>query len=332
MKVKLKTLLILLLIFIPLYSFNSEKWYTLYFTKPGYSSSNCPRKGFIETIKKAKTSISGAFYDLSDWVIAKELINAKKRGVNINLVSESDNIHRKAIRNLIKAGITVKGDNKKGLMHHKFAIIDKKILWTGSYNLTYNGYKKNNNNAIKIISPELSALYLKEFNEMFYNNTFQNRYEREPLSYFKRYHVNIRRTKIHVYFSPEDNIEKVMLKKIQKAKKSIYFMAFSFTSNKIGEAMIKKYKNGTTVKGIFESHGTKQRYSEYIKMKLEGLQVRVDKNRYLMHHKVIIIDDKTVILGSYNFSKNANKKNDENILIIKNKNIAVKYLREFNSL
>jgi phosphatidylserine/phosphatidylglycerophosphate/cardiolipin synthase-like enzyme len=51
-----------------------------------------------------------------------------------------------------------------------------------------------------------------------------------------------------------------------------------------------------------------------------------------MHHKVFIIDNKTVITGSYNPTKNANERNDENILIIHDKKIAEKYLKEFERI
>ena len=67
-------------------------------------------------------------------------------------------------------------------------------------------------------------------------------------------------------------------------------------------------------------------------MKLEGLAVKLDHYRNLMHHKVIVIDNSRVIMGSYNFSRNANRSNDENVLIIDNKDIAAEYLSEFKRL
>ena len=61
-----------------------------------------------------------------------------------------------------------------------------------------------------------------------------------------------------------------------------------------------------------------------------GIKIAMSPNRSgKMHHKVIIIDDETVITGSYNYSKNAENSNDENILIIKNAKIASRYFKEF---
>ena len=317
------------------------KWWSLYFTSPGKRSAalkfNNPERAFIRAIKKARKNLSGAFYDLSSPEIVKVLINAKDRGLDIRLVTERDNFDDPEILKLLKSGIKVVTDNKNGLMHNKFAVIDNNIIWTGSYNLTVNGSGKNNNNAIMIYSKELAKIYLNEFNEMFKNRVFGNRKESGPFARFrKKYYVELTgpgsTTDINVYFAPEDNVERIILKRIKKAKKSIHFMAFSFTSDRIGEMMIKKHKSGVKVFGLFEGRGSGSRYSEYIKMKIEGLPVKVDRNRYAMHHKVIIIDGESVITGSYNFSKNANKKNDENIIIIMNKEISGEFLKEFYRL
>ena len=79
----------------------------------------------------------------------------------------------------------------------------------------------------------------------------------------------------------------------------------------------------------------KSQNSKYTKYKLfsnQGMLVLWDKNPSMMHHKVFIIDNKTVITGSFNPSNNADKSNDENILIIGDKEIAQRYLHEFDDV
>jgi phosphatidylserine/phosphatidylglycerophosphate/cardiolipin synthase-like enzyme len=51
-----------------------------------------------------------------------------------------------------------------------------------------------------------------------------------------------------------------------------------------------------------------------------------------MHEKVLVIDGEVVVLGSYNFSRNANEINDENVLIIRNSTIAEEFVREFERI
>ena len=318
-------------------------WWKLYFTSPGspaaHSGRADPEAGLVSMIGKAKTYFHGAFYDISSRPVAQALIDARKRGVAVKLVTDrrmkSSEERKKVVERYEKAGIEVaqRAGRRSGLMHNKFAVIDGAWLWTGSYNASRNDAVKNNNNAILICSEELAAIYEDEFNEMFEEEIFGNRGERGPFADLKkRYHVRIDETDINAYFAPEDDVERIILKRLQKAKSSIYFMAFSFTSAGIGEEMIKKSREGVAVYGLFERKGSKTGHSQYTKMKVEGLPVKIDRSRGLMHHKVIIIDGERVIMGSYNYSRNANRSNDENILIIDNREIAKEYLAEFKRL
>jgi phosphatidylserine/phosphatidylglycerophosphate/cardiolipin synthase-like enzyme len=314
-------------------------WWTIYLTSPGRIGSipgaANPETGLVGFIGKAEKYIHGAFYEVSAPAVVEALCAARGRGVEVQLVTEADTLKKrgKAMRRFQEAGIEVVTDSRRGLMHNKFAVIDGIILWNGSYNATLNDGWKNNNNALAIRSTELAAIYEDEFVEMFRDRVFGNRKEPGPFADLrKRYYVSIQGTDINAYFSPEDNIERIIIKRIEKAKISIHFLAFSFTSDGIGEAMIAKHKKGVTVTGIFERRGSREAHSEYAKMKLEGLPVRLDHNRSNMHHKVIVIDSEWVITGSYNYSRNANRSNDENIMIIDNREIAGRYLAEFRRL
>lgn len=96
--------------------------------------------------------------------------------------------------------------------------------------------------------------------------------------------------------------------------------------------MRNRFKSGVDVRGVFEARQVDQ-HSEYEKLAEAGLPVVKDGNSGAMHHKVIVVDEETVITGSYNFSKNAEKRNNENLLIIKgNREIAAAYLAEFEKI
>lgn len=314
-----------------------EKWWNVYFTSPHKKESaeqmSDPETALIIKIRNTKKSFYGAFYDITSQSIIKEIIDADRRKVDVKLVLERDNLRKKETKELINSGIKIIPDNRKGLMHNKFAIIDDLIVWTGSMNLTGNDAFKNNNNVIEIHSEELAKIYLEEFNEMFNCKIFGNRKEQTIFpSFRKKYYVKIGDTDINVYFSPEDNIERIITERIKKAKQTIHFLAFAFTSNKLSDEMILLHKKGVSVHGIIEKIGSNSKDSKYVKLKLEGIDVKLDKNRHKMHHKVIIIDERITITGSYNFSKSANEKNDENILILHNEDIAKLYLEEFFKL
>ena len=116
---------------------------------------------------------------------------------------------------------------------------------------------------------------------------------------------------------------------LAQAQQSIHFLAFSFTNDVIGQAMIARAKAGVSVAGVFETTGSETQYSEYGKMRKAKLDVLQDGNPYVMHHKVIIIDGHTVIFGSFNFSNNADKDNDENLLIVDDPTLAQAFEAEF---
>ena len=335
MKRLLQVVVVILLLAVP--GTAGEQFWAVYFTTPhlgkAHAAKEHPETVLKNMIDRSSGEILGAFYELSSPVIIASLVNAHKRGVDVKMVIDTDNMHEKEFREIISAGIPVVDDQRSGIMHNKFCIIDGDTVWTGSYNLTKNGGFRNNNNAIVVYSKELADIFRAEFFEMFTHRVFGNRKEYMPLPFLSnKYYVAIQGTSINAYFSPDDNIERIIIKRLRKAKKNIHFMAFSFTSDGIGEEIIRAHKRGVLVKGIFEKRGTGTRYSEFVKMKLEGVPVVRDKNPYAMHHKVIIIDEKIVITGSYNYSKSASKKNDENILIIDNKEIAIKYVKEFKRL
>jgi len=213
-------------------------------------------------------------------------------------------------------------DNNQ-LTHNKFCIFDGQIITTGSFNPTERGAFNNNNNLVIVRSKYLAENYEDEFNELWQG--FFSRGEK-----VKYPEINVSNIIIENYFCPEDNCRKQVIEEIQKAKKSMYFMTFSFTDEEVADAIL--FSDVTDIKGIFEKVQAGSEYSQYKRLKDFGLNVKLDKNPYNMHHKVFIIDKETVITGSYNPTGAGHFKNDENILIIHDKEIANEFIEEFNSL
>jgi phosphatidylserine/phosphatidylglycerophosphate/cardiolipin synthase-like enzyme len=110
-------------------------------------------------------------------------------------------------------------------------------------------------------------------------------------------------------------------------------MAFSFTNEEIGEAILGRAEAGVTVQGVFENVGSDNKDGYYpilAAMSLQNLEVRLDGNPRLMHHKVIIVDRQTVVFGSFNFTASANRNNDENILIVHDPTFSRYFVEEFS--
>jgi phosphatidylserine/phosphatidylglycerophosphate/cardiolipin synthase-like enzyme len=218
-----------------------------------------------------------------------------------------------------------------GLMHNKFCILDRGTpaarIITGSTNPTENGFEKNDNHLILIEGMVIVENYVQEFEEI-----AGGREKEVPTPLIMQTDLNGNTFLIENYFCPEDKCEAQVLEELKAADESIQFMTFSFTSDPIGELLVKKHQEGVAVTGVFEKRQN-SRYSEYAKLEAAGIPVQFDTNKQTMHHKVFIIDagreDAVVILGSYNPTKNGNTRNDENLLIIHELSIAQQFHEEF---
>ena len=279
----------------------------------------CPEDGCGKNLEflldSSKSSIHCAFFDLDLENVISTLAK-KSHDVEVKIVIDDRNYEKQ-----IKGNIKV--DDSNQLMHNKFCIIDNNVVWTGSFNPTENGDKKNNNNVIVFYSKLLAENYENEFEELWNGNFGDGDRVKNPVIYLNN-------KKIENYFCPEDDCEKNVIKILKGAKKSIYFLTFSFTSENIADEIL--FKDNVDIKGVFEARSTGGDYAQYKRLRDFGLDVRKDKNKANMHHKVFIIDNEIVITGSYNPSESGNKRNDENLLIIHDKKIAEKYLEEFEKI
>ncbi|NWJ44990.1 MAG: DUF1669 domain-containing protein [Chloroflexi bacterium] len=312
-------------------------WYELYFTAPVYPDKPENHKGSLDQyltnfINTAERTVDVADYDFDLANVADAMVAATKRGVRVRMVTDTDTITNKdkniqaAFDKLKKASITIVDDQRSPIMHNKFTVVDNKAVSTGSWNYTDGDTYHLNNNVIFIKNPQLAQNYTTEFEKMFIKKDFgPNKDKGVPYP-----SLLIGNTKIENYFAAEDGVAQKIVDKIGTAKSSIYFMAFSFTHNGIGKAIMDKAKAGVKVGGVFETTGSQTVYSQYKKMLEQKLDVYTDGNPWVMHHKVIILDEHITIFGSFNFSDNADKSNDENLLIIDDEGLAKAFKTEYD--
>jgi len=271
----------------------------------------------FKAVNNAKSSVHCAFYDLDlEGII--DVLDKKSKTMDIKLVVDDANFEN------VKHLKFARKDSSYGLMHNKFCTIDDKIVLTGSFNPTQNDAYKNNNNLVIIESFYLSRNYEDEFNELW---NFE--FKKGNNVIYPEFYLNNK--KIENYFCPEDNCAYYVAEEIKKAENNIYFMTFSFTNNRIATAIILKHYQGLDIKGVFEARQV-SKYSKFNLLEYQGIDVKKDNNKANMHHKVFIIDNRTVITGSFNPTEGADTRNDENILIIHDKAIANLFLQEFERI
>jgi len=120
-----------------------------------------------------------------------------------------------------------------------------------------------------------------------------------------------------VCFTPGGDCTHKIVNEIQKAQKHIRVQAYSFTSRPITEALIEANKRGVDVQVIVDESNEEPKYQMDDFLKDQGVAVFTDKKHAIAHNKVILIDEKTVITGSFNFTKAAQERNAENLIILK---------------
>ena len=193
-------------------------------------------------------------------------------------------------------------------------------------NFAFSGAYRSDNNLIGLQSDEMAENYLVEFEEMFLDHQFgPDSPANTPLPV-----VDIDVTQVEVYFSPDDGTMERVLELVQDSEESVLFMAYSFTDDDLALAVIDTEKSGLEVAGVMDkAQVLSNKSGEYQNLLEKGIDVRLDGNPKSMHHKVIIIDGQIVVTGSYNFSKSAKTRNDENTLILHSLEIAELYMEEF---
>ncbi|MBN1121624.1 MAG: phospholipase [Anaerolineae bacterium] len=307
----------------------SDNLWAVYFTDPVIPFDDVTTGGIEENliwlIDNAQYSIDAAMFEFNLQNVADALIAAHNRGVQVRIVYDDEHTEDDfQMEDLIDAGIPATPDERSALMHNKFFIFDRSIVWTGSLNFTENGVYRNNNNAIAILSPQLALNYTTEFEEMFGGEFGPTSTANTPYP-----GVDIDGMWVETYFSPEDEVMNQLISLASEATYSIHFMAFSFTDYDLAKVMIDQAAAGVEVSGIYESRGANTESSECNTLLGEGIDVRLDGNPRTFHHKVIIIDGAIVATGSFNYSTNATESNDENLLIIHSPQVAALYEGEF---
>ncbi len=130
---------------------------------------------------------------------------------------------------------------------------------------------------------------------------------------------------VEVYFSPKGGCTQAIIKELAAAKKSVLVQAYSFTSAPIAKALVEAHKRGVDVRVILDKSQRTQKYSSADFLHNMGIPTFIDTQHAIAHNKVMVIDEETVITGSFNFTKSAEERNAENLLVIRDKMIADRY-------
>ncbi|WP_018466748.1 phospholipase D-like domain-containing protein [Calidithermus timidus] len=288
----------------------------------------------IGLIGSARRQVEVAAFELDDREIGRALLEAAARGVRVRLYTDRD--YRREARESLQASgrggrerceevrrVAVCYDDREALMHHKFVLIDDVGVWSGSTNLTWNAFARNNENSLFFPLPGLVQAYRGEF-EALWSGRAEGR--GLPASF------RIGTLEGQVFFSPAGGTagRAALLKTLRQARKEVLIAAYVLTDRGVLEELEALRRRGVRVRVVIDARNLVNSLDE--EMKRAGIAVRKDGNPYTQHNKVIVLDDTWVVTGSYNFSASAYRSNNENLLILKSPELAARYRKELEAI
>lgn len=134
---------------------------------------------------------------------------------------------------------------------------------------------------------------------------------------------------MEVYFSPRGGCTDSIVAELGRSERSILVQAYSFTSAPIAEALRGAHQRGVEVAVLLDKSQETEKYSSADFLLHAGIPTQIDRRHAIAHNKVMILDGRTVITGSFNFTKSAEESNAENLLIIRDPTMAEAYTQNW---
>jgi phosphatidylserine/phosphatidylglycerophosphate/cardiolipin synthase-like enzyme len=281
-------------------------------------------------------------------------------------LDRSEIAERDALVILKQAGIpiiddTEDGSRGSGLMHHKFMVIDGKRVVVSSANWTMSDIygdisaphtEGNQNHSLHIHSQELARAFTTEFNLMWGDGMGGNRDSQFGTHKTARAPetILVEGTQVTVQFSPTpkqqdwvSSTNGTIGQLLSQSQESVDFALFVFSEPQLGDILLERATRGIKVRGTLDRQFADRDYSQRLKLlgtcepTLNQKSARIGVANLptgdLLHHKFAIVDRHTIITGSHNWSKAANDRNDETLLILRNNStVAAHFQREFDRL
>lgn len=265
------------------------------------------RETIIESINNAKKSIVVMIYSFSENKIIQALNDAASKGIKVKVIYDSkasNNVWSKLSSKIEKVPFL-----SKGLMHLKVIVIDGETVWYGSTNLTKDALTTQENLMSHILSSDVATSALLKASNI---STIGKKH---PVA-TKEFIVGDQ--KIDLIWLPDDKkgAEKI-LKLIDSAQKTIKVAMYTFTRKDFAEHLFNAKQKGVDVEVILDkssSEGASHEVYNYLIKR--GIKVTLGKKEHLMHHKLMIVDDKILVHGSTNWTKQAFLQNHDSFMIV----------------
>jgi len=138
--------------------------------------------------------------------------------------------------------------------------------------------------------------------------------------------------KSDAFFSPGESCRDVIIRQISQAVKRIHICVFTISDDRIAEAITTSHRKGLEIKIITDNDKSGDLGSDINRFAKEGIAVKMDSTPNHMHHKFMVVDDRSLLTGSYNWTLSAARYNHENIVLTQEGGVVKSFLKEFERL
>jgi phosphatidylserine/phosphatidylglycerophosphate/cardiolipin synthase-like enzyme len=297
---------------------------------------------FIDGADQPRSTLLIAVQELESEPITQAIVAAAARKVTVRIVLEGDYLragkaepdpfaatgeneaNRRMLNALLRAGIDVRTDYNPDIFHQKF-IVRKRggdmALLTGSTNFTPTDGRDNLNHLVIFENATIAGEYETEFEEIWDGTFGTSRLRHDP----KPRQGTVSRVNFKLLFAPDHAPEMEIMKQMLKSRRRIDFAIFTFAgSSGIDDTMIALQRGGIAIRGVLDRAQGVQKWAATESLKAAGVEVHAARQGRTfnghrlrkLHHKLMVIDERVVIGGSFNYTDPANRLNDENIFIL----------------
>ncbi len=285
-----------------------------------------------------------ALYNLQIPVLSQKILDARDRGVKVRVIIDYDHVYPeigKEIKFLIDNGVDlklIKGIGGSGSMHNKYAVFDGAALQTGSANWSLSAENASFENMMFVYDKDIIEGFQKNFEWLWtYASPANARYEKPamlaPAPADPGPSVELNGEIFPKYiFSPNGGTQDMIVKAIDSAMTEVDAAMFTFTSEPIFNALKRASARGINVKLMVHAG---QKFPFMADALRSGLGLKLAKGRVekgLMHNKYVVIDNKFLANGSFNWTKTAEIYNFENTIFTVNPVYVAPYKAEFEKL
>jgi len=307
---------------------------TVAFFRPGEAFGSS-FEVLCDALRAAKRTLDVAVYVLSEDRLADLLMDRHHAGVSVRIITDHEMMNGKTcdIKRLEQEGIKIRVATSRFRMHHKLAVCDGHVCVSGSFNWTGGAARNNHENLIVSRCIQTAQRCQAEFNRLW--ALLAPGSSRHSISGGGAPDGTFDGSIMVLFFPDRDdaNLHK-LLNELSRVEKTLDVAVFTIAMRELVDLMIAAHGRGVRVRVITDDGQAKVHGGKHInQLQCAGIEVRTDHSPSHMHHKFAILDGCTVVNGSFNWTRQAEDGNQEDLLIFKDEaDLAARFEMEFEHM